>query len=187
MNKIFSVSLLILIFAIAGVAQPKTNDAMAKQLKTLKADKTFGLNYDVASDATKILGFSEDFGKEQTSKNKLLSFRFGLTFFYPGKTLNAAPSEFPLTFQAQSKKPVFANAHKLIFTIDGTDLDLGEARYASKNGIEYLNFKLTREQLETLAKGKNVSLKIGAAQFNLTADKIKMFADLLALSDPATI
>lgn len=99
--------------------------------------------------------------------------------------MNASPTEFPLTFQAQSKKPVFAETHRLIFTIDGTDLDLGEARYASKNGIEYLNFKLTREQLETLARGKTISMKIGAAEFNLTADKIKMFTDLYALSDPS--
>ena len=185
MNKIFSVSLLILIFTVAAVAQTKSNDAIAKQLKFLKADKIFGLNYDAASNATKILGFSEDFGKEQNSKNKLLSLRFGLTFFYPGKTLNAAPTEFPLTFQAQSKRAVFADAHKLIFSIDGKDLDLGDARYASKNGIEYLNFKFTREQLEMLAKGKVISMKIGAAQFDLTADKIKMFADLYALSDPS--
>lgn len=85
MNKILSVSLFILIFAFAVFAQTKTNDAITKQLKTLKADKTFGLNYDAASDTSKILGFSEDFGKEQTARNKLLSFRFGLTFFIRAK------------------------------------------------------------------------------------------------------
>ena len=46
--------------------------------------------------------------------------------------------------------------------------------------------KLTREQLSKIAKGKDVKLKIGDIEFKLTPEHIKMFANLLALSDPAS-
>ncbi|MDQ6787316.1 MAG: hypothetical protein M3033_10965, partial [Acidobacteriota bacterium] len=76
----------------------------------------------------------------------------------------------------------------LAFTIDNEVLDLGVARYGNKNeGIEYLNFKLTREQLAKIANGKNVQIKIGSAEFNVKPEQIKMFANLLALSDPLSI
>lgn len=180
--------LMILMSAIAAFAQSKTGEAIAKQLKTLKADKIYSLNYDKNSDASKIYGFSEDFGKEANKRNAVESFRFGLAFFFLGQELKTAPTEYTLTFQAGTKKAKFAEAHALKFTIDNEVLDLGEARYANKNqGIEYLNFKLTREQLGKLAKGKNVSLKIGSAEYTLAPANLKMFADLFALSDPAIV
>ena len=78
----------------------------------------------------------------------------------------------------------FAEAHSLRFTIDNEALDLGDARYANKNeGIEYLNFKISREQLAKLAKAKNAAMKIGNAEFTLNSAQIKMFADLFALFD----
>lgn len=184
-QKLF-VFFLIIMSAICAFAQSKTSAAIEKQLKTLKADKTFALNYDEKGDVSKIYGFSEDFGKEQNKRNAVESMRFGLAFFFLGRELKTAPADYTLTFQAGTKKAKFSEAHSLKFTIDNETLDLGEARYANKNqGIEYLNFKLSREQLSKLARGKTVSMKIGNADFTLSAAQIKMFADLLALSDPA--
>ena len=168
----------------AALAQGKSSEAMAKQLKTLKADKTFALNYDKSSDVSKIYGFGESFA--EAGRYKLEFVRFGLAFFFAGKTLASAPDSYTLTFQAGGKKPLFAGAHRLTLTIDNTDLDLGEARYVSKD-IEYLNFKLTREQLSKIAKGKVVRAKLGDLEFALTAGHIKMFADLLALSDASAL
>ena len=182
----FSVLILILMSAIGAFAQSKTSQAIEKQLKTLKADKTLALVYDEKGDVSKIYGFSEDFGKEQDKRNAVESMRFGLAFFFLGRELKTAPAEYTLTFQAGTKKAKFAEAHALKFTIDNETLDLGEARYANKNqGIEYLNFKLSREQLGKLAKGKTVSMRIGAAELTLSGEQIKMFTDLYALSNPA--
>lgn len=175
---------MILTLSGAAFSQGKTDEAMSKQLKALKADKTYGLNYDKDSNVSKIYGFGENF--DEAKRYKLEFFRFGLAFFFPGRTLVAAPDTYNLTFQAGGKKPVFAASHALKFTIDGTDLDLGEARYVGKD-IEYLNFKLTREQLTKIAKGKDVRAKFGAAEFAFKPEHIKMFANLLALSDPATL
>ena len=184
MIKIFSTALVILMLAGAAFSQGKSSEAILKQLKTLKADKTFGLNYDKGSDVSKIYGFGENFA--EASRYKLEYFRFGLAFFFPGKTLASAPDAYVLTFQAGGKKPLFAASHALKFTIDKENLDIGEARYVGKD-IEYLNFKLTRGQLSKIAKGKIVRVKIGDAEFALTPEHIKMFANLLALSDPSAL
>lgn len=184
MQKIF-VLILISMSAVGAFAQSKSGAAIEKQLKFLKADKTFALAYDEKGGVSKIYGFGEDFGKEQDKRNQVESMRFGLAFFFSGRELKTAPAEYTLTFQAGTKRAKFAESHSLKFTIDNEILDLGEARYANKNqGIEYLNFKLSREQLSKLARGKTVSMKIGNADFTLSAAQVKMFADLLALSDP---
>jgi hypothetical protein len=181
MTKIFTTTLLVLLLAVAAFAQGKSGEAISKQLKALKADKIYSLNYDKASDTSKIYGFSENF--DDAARSNLAFFRFGLAFFFPKQTLLTAPDTYVLTFQSGSKKPFFAQSHSLKFTVDKEDLDLGEARYVAKD-IEYLNFKLTREQLSKLAKGKDVRMKIGTLELALKPEHIKMFANLLAVSDP---
>ena len=171
-------------FAVTAFSQGKSNQAIQKQLKDLKAEKIFSLNYDKSSDVSKILGFGESFS--ESKRYKLEYFRFGLAFFFVGQTLSTAPDTYLLTFQASGKQPKFAQSHALKFTIDNETLDLGDARYVGKD-VEYLNFKLTREQLTKIAKGKNVRIKIGDAEFAFTPEHIKMFANLLTLSDPSTV
>ena len=183
MIKIFSTVTLILILAGIALSQTKSADVISKQLKTLKADKIYSLTYDKPSNNSKIYGFSENFGEAKS--NNLTFLRFGLAFFFSGNALSAKADSFNLTFQADGKKPVFAASHALKFTIDGETLDLGDARYVNKD-MEYLNFKLTREQLSKIAMGKNISAKIGAIEAKFKPAHIKMFSDLLALSDPAT-
>lgn len=188
MTKIFSTSLVILMLAAATFSQAKSGDAIAKQLKTLQAEKTFEIVYDKSADNTKIIGFSNDFGKEENRRNNLQSFRFGLAVNFQGQSIAAAPETFLLTFQAGTKKDKFRDAHALKFTIDNETLDLGDARYGNKNqGVEYLNFILTRQQFAKIARGNNVQMKIGSAEFNLKPEQIKMFAHLLALSDPTIL
>ncbi|MDQ2747169.1 MAG: hypothetical protein M3T96_07925 [Acidobacteriota bacterium] len=185
--KSFSILLLIMLSATFAFAQSKSAAAMEKQLKNLQADKVYALKYDVNSDNSKVYGFGADFGDEQDKRNAVESMRFGMAFNYAGRDLKAVPDEYLLTFQAQTKRAKFVEKHGLIFTVDGAILDLGAARYAAKSGIEYLNFKLTREQLGKLAKGREVSLQIGDAAFALSAEQRKLFADLYALSDPNSL
>lgn len=188
MNKRFFALVLILMSATFAFSQLKSGAAIEKQLKNLKADKVYALVYDKDADNSKVYGFGADFGNEQNKRNAIESFRFGMAFNFAGKDLKTVPIEYLLTFQAQMKRSKFAEWHDLKFTIDGVILDLGAARYANKNeGIEYLNFKLTREQLETLAKGKVILMRIGDAEFTLPAEQRKMFTDLFALSDPASV
>ncbi|MDQ6785237.1 MAG: hypothetical protein M3033_00260, partial [Acidobacteriota bacterium] len=116
MTKIFLSSLLILMLAAMAFSQAKGSDAIAKQLKALRADKTFEIVYDKSADNSKILGFSEDFGRAEDRRNNLQSFRFGLAFFFAGQAITTVPDTFLLTFQAGTKKDIFRNSHALAFT-----------------------------------------------------------------------
>jgi hypothetical protein len=183
-TKILSTLAVLLTLSGIALSQTKSADAISKQLKALKAEKIYSLTYDKGSNNSKIYGFGENFDEAKASK--LLFLRFGLAFFFAGNALSTKADSYTLTFQAEGKKPLFAASHALKFTIDGEALDLGDARYVNKD-MEYLNFKLNREQLSKIAKGKDVKAKLGAIELKFTPAHIKMFADLLALSDPATI
>ena len=171
---------------IFGVsAQTKSNDAMAKQIKALKADKAFTLTYDKGSGMSKVMGSSESFTDAETKKAGIQAMSFGTAFFYQGQALAAAADPIALTFWVMTKKPQFAGNHKWTAMIGTETLDLGDAQYAAKGNMEYLNFQVSRENLKKLAGQANVKFKLGTAEFQFTAPQLKLLADLLKLSDPA--
>lgn len=187
MRQFLSILFTISIAATVAFAQTKTNSAISNQIKSLKAEKYLALNYDKSANFTKILAFGEDFGRDQNKPNQLSAFSFGMTFSYQGDKLNAQPDAFILTFWSKSGKPKFAAAHRLTVSIDGETLDLGDARYATKASekeMEYLNFVVTRENLKKIAAGSSAKMIIGSAQFKFTAEHMKLFKNLLTVSDP---
>jgi hypothetical protein len=183
MKKYFLWPLIVLIFTFTLFAQSKTNDAIAKQIKDLKAEKTIALSYDEAGKTSKIMVTGEDFGKEQHKRAGVEAMNFGMAFFYPGKALTAAPSELNFTFWVVSKKPRFAASHHWTVTVGDETLDLGEARYAARaaENMEYLNFKISRENLEKIAKSSDVKFKIGSAELKFTPEHLRAFANLLKI------
>ena len=184
MNKnLFLLPVLILTCSVFAFAQTKSNDAVAKQIKALKVEKTIVLSYDEQGGTSKIFVRGEDFGHEQDRRAGLDSFSFGMAFFYPGKTLNVVPETINLTFWAQSKKPKFAASHNLIINADGETFDLGDARYIFRQSekTEYLNFKISRRDLIKIAKSTTAKLKIGNADFQFTPEHLRNFAALVEI------
>ena len=186
MNKILSITLFLLSLTTITLAQTKSNDTISNQIKSFKAEKILVLNYDNASNVTQILAFGEDFGSEQNRANNLSKFSFGMKFVYVGKEITNAPQSFITTFWAEGKKSGFATAHNLTITVDGENLEVGEARYFKKSGDdrEFLNFNFPREILEKIVGGKNVQMNMGNATFKFTAEHLKLFTGLLAISNP---
>lgn len=187
MRSIF-LSIFVILIAVASLsAQGKSNEAIGSQIKSLKAEKTLAVEFNKASNITKVLAFGEDFGRDQDRANNLDSFSFGTTFFFAGTVLTSAPDSFVTTFWAQGHKPMFAESHALTFVVDGETLDCGQARYARKSGDrrEFLNFVIPRAYLEKIVRGRDVQLKMGSAQFKLRPEHLKLFSDLLAVSNPA--
>jgi hypothetical protein len=125
----------------------------------------------------------EDFGSEQDKRAGVEALNFGMAFFYPGKILNAAPDELNFTFWVLTKKPKFAASHAWTVTLPDETLDLGDARYVSKpkENMEYLNFRISRQNLEKIAQGKDVKLKLGTAELKFTPEHLKTFANLLKI------
>lgn len=185
-KKLFLLLILVLTFTSFALAQTKSNDAIEKQIKTLKVEKTITLSYDESGGTSKIFVIGEDFGRDQDNRAGLNGFSFGMAFFYPGKTLNAAPDEIALTFWVQSKKPTFGESHNLTVFANGEILDLGNARYVSRERekTEYLNFKISRENLIRISNSTATKLKIGNAEFQFTSEHLKVFAALVKISDP---
>src|SRR5215213_3057991 len=177
------VPLIVLLSVAASFSQSKTNEAIEKQIKALNAEKAITLSYDEAGKTSKIMVTGEDFGKEQDRRAGVEAMNFGMAFFYPGKALTAAPADINFTFWVLSKKPKFAAAHAWTVTVGGETLDLGEARYAArpKENMEYLNFKISRTNLEKIVQARDVKFKIGNAELKFTPEHLRAFANLLKI------
>ena len=187
MKKLLLISAIIIgAFGGAAAQQGKSNDALAKQIKKLKAEKAAFSSYDDSSKASKLVIFGNDFAEDQAKRAGLDSLRFGMAFFYVGRELTAAPDLINLTFTAQTKKPRFAENHSVVITADNEIFDLGEARYVSKpnNNVEYLNFQVKREMLAKIAKADKITAKIGNFDFEFSPVQRQTFVNLIALSDP---
>lgn len=189
MKKIYLISAIFLLTATLAAAQSKSNETISKQIKTLKAEKVFALSYDESAATSKLMVTAGNFDDGEAKKAGLQAMNFGMAFFYPGKTLTSTPDPINLTFWVLTKKPRFSEAHNLTVTANGETLDLGDARYVSKpkENMEYLNFQISRANLEKIAKaGGEVKLKIGTNEFKFTPEHLRIFANLLTLSDPAS-
>ncbi|CAN5445070.1 hypothetical protein BH10ACI3_BH10ACI3_07530 [soil metagenome] len=183
MNRPFCIFVL-LTFCTFAYSQ-KSNDSIAKQIRSLKADKNITLSYDAGSDTSKIMVSADDFDSKEASKARIQAMNFGMAFFYAGKALQTPPEKINLTFWVQSKKPQFAALHNWIVKLAKGSIDLGDARYAAKPGenMEYLNFKLSRSDLAKIAAETGVKFKLGIAEFTFTPAHLAIFKDLTAITD----
>lgn len=182
MKKTFTIFALVFVFCFDAAAQ-KSNDSIAKQIKELKAEKTITLSYDDGSKMSKIMIVADNFSDSEANQFGLQAVNFALAFFYQGKTLENSPESINLTFWVLTKKPKFAEAHDLEFVLGSEKLNLGEARYAANpaQNMEYVNFKISPDELEKITKASDVKLNLGKAVFKLTADQKKTLTDLVKI------
>lgn len=186
-QKIICLLFLLFLFLSNNFAQTKTNEAVEQQIKNLRLSQTFKLTYNAESGMSKIMVIADDFGFEQDKTAKVQGFSFGMAFFYQGKTLTVAPDEINLTFWVKTNKPRFAENHHLtVFTANET-LDLGDARYVSKpnENMEYLNFKISRSNLEKIAALAEAKMKIGEAEFKFLPSHLRVFSGMVKISNPS--
>ena len=187
MNILFRSTILILLAASLSFAQTKTNDAVIKQIKEMKADKAFTLTYDKGSDMSKLMASSESFSSAESKKAGIQAMSFGMAYFYQGQTLKTAPDPIAITFWVMTKKPQFAANHKWTAAVGTETLDLGDAQYAARasENMEYLNFNISRETLKKIAGVPGAKFKLGTAEFQFSPGQTKLLTDILTLSDPA--
>jgi len=179
-------SLAILLAAALTAAAQKSNDAIQKQIKSLKADKQIVLSYDKASNASKIMATAGNFADSEAKKAGIQAMNFGMAFFYIGQSLAAPPDTINLTFWVLTKKPVFAASHRWTMPgAGGNPLDLGDARYAAKaeENMEYLNFKLSRTDLEKIAASTHPKFKLGDKDLTFTPEELQLIKNFLAVAD----
>lgn len=184
MKKLIFILLIVVSVSTFAFAQSKSNETISNQIKSLNAGKNISLEYDKSSNYSKLMLLSDGFGSEQNKKNGLSQFTFGMMYGFNGNVLNNQPDVFILTFWAKGKNTHFANSHAWKAVVDGETIEIGEGRYAKKNGDEreFLNFVVSRENLTKIANGKNVGFQIGQAQFNVSAEMLQMFTNFLKIS-----
>ncbi len=176
---------IVLSFAIASAQ--KTNDAIAKQIKQLKVEKSVTLSFD--GNSSKVMAIGENFAESEAKAVGIQAMNFGMAFFYAGKDLTTSPETINLTFWVMSKKPKLAAAHAWSYDFaDGRSdgkLDLGDAVYAAKPGqnMEYLNFKLTRKDLNRITTNPTAKFHLGTANFTFTPAQITTLKAMLDISD----
>lgn len=187
MRKILPLLLIVLFTSTFAFSQGKTNQAIASQIKSMNAEKYLQIDYVKSVGVTKILGFGENFGRDQVKENGLSELSFGITFNYAGDKLTSVPEAFIMTFWVKSDKPKFAQSHGLKFMNGAENLDLGDARYAvksSEKGMEFLNFVISRENLMKIAEsGSNAQIMLGDSEFKFSPEHIKLFKIILAVSN----
>lgn len=169
-------------FCVAADAQ-KGADAINQQIRSLGESKAITLS--VENGTSKLMAKAEAFDAKDTRKTGAEAISFGMAAYFPGASMTAAPDTVNFTFWVLTKKPRFANSHHWIAKLDDGQLDLGDARYASKPGeeMEYLNFKLSRNDLERIASTAR-SFRIGDFDMSFTPSQLKLIRDLITISRP---
>jgi hypothetical protein len=182
MSKVMSIAFLAFLSFTIVHAQ-KSNDKIASQIRSLKAEKTIELTYDEAANTSKIMARADNVDAKEASKAGIQAMNFGMAVFYAGQSLSATPETINLTFWVLTKKPQFAASHNWIVTTGTETLDFGEARYASKPGesMEYLNFKVSEADLAKIAEAPNARLKLGNADFSFTSSQMTTLKNFILL------
>jgi len=183
MKNLISVAAIIA-FSLSIASAQKSNDAITKQIRSLKAEKFITLTYDAGSNASKIFVRADNFSDSDAKKAGIQAMNFGMAHIYVGQSLAAPPDSFDLAFWVLTKKPRFATANAWTITLGGETLDLGDARYGAKprEDMEYLNFHVSREDLAKIGAGSNVKFHLGSAEFTFTSAQLTLFKDLLAIT-----
>jgi hypothetical protein len=169
----------ILLLAVCAHAQTRSNAAIQQQLKSLGA-RQISVNFDQNSKVTTIKAVADNFSNDEAKRAGVKAMNFAVGLIYPGGGLDRSPDQYMLSFWVLSGKPRFGEDHSFnVFLGDGT-LQLGDARYTARarDGMEYLNFNLTRDQLKQIAAESKVYFQLGGKTFNFTPSQLKLFADL---------
>ena len=172
-----------LIVVSSAFSQAKPNAEIEREIKSLKADKTFSVTFD--GNSSKLLAVAENFSNADSNRAGLMAMNFAAGFFYPGSELKSSPEKIMLTFWAMSKKPRFAEQHDLTIVAGGESFEIGGGRYSARarENMEYLNYELPRAAVQKIASASDVKLRLGSYDFALTRGQLKTFADLFVLSE----
>lgn len=158
-------------------AQTKTNTAIEQQLRSSGANAT--VHFDPNSKVTTLKGVAENFSDSDTKRAGVRAMNFGVGALYAGDKIERSIDPLTLSFWIMSGKPRFGEDHTLVVVSGSNRTDLGGGRYvARRDGMEFINFNLSREQFSSVAGAQ--SFILGGKQFTPTASQKKLLRDILA-------
>ena len=183
MNYLSTVFIAI-VFASALHAQTRSNESIEQQLKSLRSEAVT-LSYDTGSNVTTIRAVADNFSNDEAKRAGIRAMNFAAGALYSGKAIERPLDPVQWSFWVLTAKPRFGEDHSLTIFAGAETFQLGDARYVfrARDGMEYLNFNLTREQLKQIAANSGVKLLLGQKEFNLTKSQLKLLADLYLITE----
>lgn len=182
MRSLFFVFLLC-IFSVSASAQTRSNDAITRDIRSLGSSESITVHYDASSNVTTLKAIAENFADAETKRAGIRAMNFASGAIYLGNGIDKPIDPLTFSFWAMSSKPRFGESHALVVVTRSGRLNIGDSRYVARarDGMEYLNFSLTREQLTAIAQ-PGTTVELGAYTFTMTASQQKMISDLLKVT-----
>jgi hypothetical protein len=189
MFKLTLLAAMIFLLALAAFGQGKSNDAINRQIHALGFEKSITVTFDPSGNSSKLMAVTENFSYSESDRAGIQAMNMALGFFYPGSTLTAPPERLLFTFWCKTRKPRFADNHKLTIALaGGRTIDIGDARYSPRprDDMEYLNFEITPADLAAVAAAPSATLHLGNYTFTLTPQQQKVLGALVRTVDMST-
>lgn len=182
--KYLAVLFLALFLSSTANAQFRSNESIRQHIKSLGSEGSITVSYDSGSNVTTMRAVSENFANDEAKRGGLRAMNFAAGALYSGNGLGKPLDPIMLSFWALSPKPRFGSDHSLAVITGNETLSFGNARYVARarDGMEYLNFDITREQLRKMATQLNVKVLLGQKEFNFTRPQLKLLADLYLIT-----
>lgn len=167
--------LIIILLSTSAFAQEKTNEVINRQIRQLGVDQ-ITLTYDQPSNMSKLMAVSENFSDRDADAAGVQAINFAMAFFYQGTSLKQSPETIRFAFWVLTKKPRFAQDHRLIIELDGRTLDLGEGRYVAKpnQNLEYLNYEIKSPDLAVIGSANKIAFRAGTHTFSATPAQLRL-------------
>ena len=171
--------LLIALVAISANAQ-RSNDSIRRQIMELGAAKSITIEHDDRSNVTTIRAVADNFAEDETKKADIRAMNFAAGVMYLGKEFKASPDPVKVSLWVMAPKPVFTGTTAMQIYAGNGLFDIRDVRHVrrERDQMEYVNFKLTREQLKALALQTNARIIVGRYFFTFTKSQLKLLADL---------
>ena len=166
-----------LVLSVSVQAKVRTNNDIEQQLRSSSTNAT--VHFDPNSKVTTLKGVAENFSDLDTKRAGVKAMNFAVGALYSGDKIDRSLDPLTLSFWIMSGKPRFGEDQTLIVVSGSDRIDLGTGRYvARRDGMEYINFNLTRDQFSKIA-GAEVFI-LGGKPFTPTGSQKKLLRDILA-------
>jgi hypothetical protein len=169
--------------AISTSAQTRSNETITRDIRSLGSSDSMTVHYDANSNVTTLKAIAENFADAETKRAGIRAMNFAAGAIYLGNSIDKPIDPLTFSFWAMSSKPRFGEKHGLAIVTSAGRMELGDSRYVARarDGMEYLNFSFTREQLAVIAQ-PGTTVELGAYTFTMTASQQKMIRDLLKVT-----
>lgn len=171
-------TLIIALFFVSSLnAQSRSNTAIEQQLKSAGANAT--VHFDENSKVTTLKGVAENFSDADTKRSGAKAMNFAVGALYAGDKIERSVDPLTLSFWVMSGGKARFGESQMLSAVGDETTDLGSGRYTfRRDGMEYINFNLSRDQITKLANATTWNL--GGKQFTPTGSQRKLLREILA-------